>query len=91
MARLINCFRTNQKRPCMKYLIAFILIAVGGYLIYLGYRRAESVAGIAERTGKDIANAFDGKTRQPGHLYYYAGGGALILAGAFVAVRRSAG
>ncbi len=75
----------------MKYLMAFGLIAAGGYLLYVGHRRAESVAGIAERTGKDIANAFDGKTRQPEHLYYYAGGGALIVAGAFVALRRSAG
>jgi LPXTG-motif cell wall-anchored protein len=72
----------------MKYLIAAILIAAGAYLIDYGHRRADSIAGIAEKTGKDIANAFDGRTRQPDHLYYYVGGGALIAGGAWVALRK---
>jgi hypothetical protein len=81
--------RTSILLTGMKYLIAIALVAVGVYVIYLGNRRADSVAGIAERTGNDIANAFDGKTRQAQHMYYYIGGGALILTGAFVAWRKS--
>jgi LPXTG-motif cell wall-anchored protein len=72
----------------MKYVIGAVLIAVGGYLIYLGNRRADSIAGIAEKTGKDIANAFDGKTRTGQSTYYYIGGGVLIAAGAFVALKK---
>jgi hypothetical protein len=70
----------------MKYLIALALIAAGSYLIYYGHRRADSMAGLAERTGKDIANAFDGQTRTPKYVHYYVGGGALIAAGAVVAL-----
>lgn len=74
----------------MKYIIAAILLVVGAALIYHGHRRSGSIRGLAERTGKDIANAFDGRTRQPDYLYYYAGGGALIAAGAWVALRKPA-
>ena len=73
----------------MRYIIAVVIIAVGAGLIYHGHRRAGSIAGFAEKTGKDIANAFDGRTRQPDHVYYYVGGGALIAAGAWVALRKS--
>jgi hypothetical protein len=66
----------------MKYLVALLLIALGGFLIYAGCRRARSVSGIAGQTGREIANAFDGKLRVGQHVYYYAGGGALVLAGA---------
>ena len=72
----------------MKYLIAVLLIALGGFLIYAGCRRARSVSGIAGRTGREIANAFDGKLRVGQHVYYYAGGGALILAGAATLLAR---
>ncbi|HET7537546.1 MAG TPA: DUF3185 family protein [Candidatus Didemnitutus sp.] len=68
--------------------MAAVLIAVGVYLIYLGHRRAESVTGIAEEVGKGIANAWDGKSRQGQHVYYYVGGGALIVAGAFMALSK---
>lgn len=74
----------------MKYVIAVLLVAIGGYLVYLGNRRADSVAGIAEKAGKDIANAFDGKARQGEHVYYYVGGGVLIVAGIFTALRKKA-
>jgi hypothetical protein len=74
----------------MKPIIAAVLIIVGAGLIYQGHRRDGSIRGLAERTGKDIANAFDGRTRQPDYLYYYTGGGVLIVAGAWVALRRPA-
>jgi len=74
----------------MKYIIATVLIAAGAVLIYHGHRRGDSIAGLAEKTGKDIANAFDGRNRQPDHVYYYVGGGVLIVAGAWFALRGSA-
>jgi hypothetical protein len=74
----------------MKYIIAAVLIVVGAGLIYHGHRRSDSIRGFAERTGKDIANAFDGRTRQAEYLYYYAGGGVLIAAGVWVALRKPA-
>ncbi len=80
--------RSTALLAAMKHLLAIVLIVIGGYLIYLGHRRAESVAGIAEKAGKDIANAFDGKTREGQHVYYYVGGGLLILAGAVVALKK---
>lgn len=74
----------------MKYIIAIVLIAVGAGLIYHGHRRADSIVGLAEKTGKDIANAFDGRTRKPNYISYYIGGGALIAAGAWIALRKPA-
>jgi hypothetical protein len=71
----------------MKYVIAAILIAAGACLIYGGHRRSGSIAGIAERTSKDIADAFDGRIRHPNYVVYYTGGGLLIAVGAWVALR----
>jgi len=34
------------------------------------------------------ANTWDGAARQPDHIWYYVGGGVLILAGILGAVRR---
>jgi uncharacterized protein (UPF0333 family) len=73
-----------------KTLLAVILIAVGGVLLYLGSQRRESMAGAAESMGKEVASAFDGKPRVTEHTLYFAGGGALILVGIIVALRRSA-
>jgi len=75
----------------MKYLVAALLIAAGAYLIYCGHRRADSVAGVVEKTRKDIADAFDGRIRHPNYIVYYTGGGVLIAAGAWVAVRKAKG
>lgn len=72
----------------MKYLIAAMLITVGTYLIYCGHRRAGSLAGVAEKTGKDIADVFDGRIRHPNYVGYYIAGGVLVLAGACVALRK---
>lgn len=72
-----------------KMLLAVILIAVGGLLLYLGSQRKESVAGAAQTVGHDIATAVDGKSRVTDHTLYFVGGGALILAGIVVGLRRS--
>jgi hypothetical protein len=70
-------------------LLAVVLIALGGVLLYLGNERNDSVAGAAQAVGHDVASAFDGKTRITDHQLYYIGGGALILVGIVVALRRS--
>ena len=69
---------------------AIVLIGAGLVIIYFGHRREDSIAGASEKIGKDFANAFDGKARQPGHIWYYIGGGSLIAAGLFTALRKSA-
>lgn len=72
-----------------KTLLAVVLIALGGILLYLGNERKKSFAGAAQTVGHDVASAFDGKTRVTDHTLYFVGGGALILVGVVVAVRRS--
>lgn len=71
-----------------KMLVPAFLILVGLVLLAFGHRRAESVAGRSESLGAAVANAWDGKARQPDHVWYYGGGGALILIGAALALRR---
>jgi len=65
-----------------------ILVGLGLALIVAGSRRSDSIAGISDEVGAKLANKWDGKARQPEHVWYYVGGGALILAGAVVAVRK---
>lgn len=74
-----------------KLILALLLIAAGIALIVYGTRRADSVTGIADEVGAKLANKWDGQTRQPDHVWYYAGGGALILAGVAAALRKSPG
>ncbi len=71
-----------------KTLLATVLIVLGLLLLVLGNQRRESVAGAAQSAGQSVASAFDGKTRVPDHTLYFFGGGALILVGIIVAVRR---
>ena len=55
----------------------------------MGTRREDSVVGVSDSVGASVANAFDGKARQPEHVWYYVGGAALIVAGLVVATRKS--
>jgi hypothetical protein len=71
-----------------KLIIALVLIGVGIALIVTGSRRSDSVEGITDEVAAKIANKWDGKARQPEHVWYYAGGGVLILAGVIVALRK---
>ena len=74
----------------MNRLIAPLVLIGGGIaLIAFGTRRADSVTGIADEVGAKLANKWDGQARQPDHVWYYAGGGALILAGVVAALRKS--
>jgi len=70
--------------------IALCLIISGILIIVQGTRREDSVVGVADSVGTEVANAWDGKTRQPEHVWYYIGGGVLILTGLVTAVRKIA-
>ena len=74
--------------PRMKPVIAIILIAGGIFLIVLGNRRSDSIAGMVDDTTTDIANKVDGGTRVSEQVWYYIGGGALIAAGCVSLMRR---
>ncbi|HEU5079310.1 MAG TPA: DUF3185 family protein [Opitutaceae bacterium] len=73
-----------------KTLLAIILIALGGVLLYLGNQRKDSLAGHAESASQAVASSVDGKSRVSDATLYFVGGGALILAGLVVVMRRSA-
>lgn len=73
----------------MRQIIALLLLAAGLAVAVMGYRRSESVAGVSDRVGTKIANTWDGKVRQPEHVWYYAAGGVLLLAGGVLFLRRS--
>ncbi len=70
----------------MNKIIGIILIVVGGFLIYKGAARKDSLAGGLAETGTDIANKVDGGSRVPEHYYYLIGGGILVAVGIGVAV-----
>ena len=65
----------------MSRIIGIILIVVGGFLIYKGATRKDSVAGELAETGTSIANKVDGGARIPEHYYYLIGGGILAAVG----------
>ena len=74
-----------------KLIAPLTLIILGAILIVIGQRRSNSVAGISATVGTKIANTWDGKIRQPDHVWYYIGGGTLIFAGLTMALRNKPG
>lgn len=73
----------------MKTLLAIVLIVIGGVVFFQGLNRKNSLAGEAAEVGTNIANSVDGGARTPQHVIYMIGGGALVLVGIGLAVRRS--
>ncbi len=73
----------------MSKIIGIVLIAVGGYLVYVGWQRKESLAGGAAELTSKVANKVDGGARVPEHMMYLVGGGVLALVGAGLALKRS--
>lgn len=65
----------------MNKIIGIILILVGGFLIYKGATRNDSLAGELDEAGSSIANKVDGGSRVPEHYYYLIGGGILAAVG----------
>ncbi len=72
----------------MKTLLAILLIAVGGVLLYQGWNRKNSFAGEAATATTSVANSMDGGARTPRHVVSMVAGGALILLGIGLTVRR---
>jgi hypothetical protein len=72
----------------MKTLLAVLLIVVGGIVFFQGLNRKNSLVGEASEAGTRIANTLDGGTRTPQHVVYMVAGGALVLVGIGLAVRR---
>ncbi len=72
----------------MKTLLAIVLIVIGGIVFFQGLNRKDSIAGEASEAGTQIANSIDGGTRTPQHVVYMIAGGALVLVGIGLAVRR---
>jgi hypothetical protein len=70
----------------MNKIIGIILILVGGFLIYKGATRQDSLAGGLDKAGSEIANKVDGGSRIPEHYYYFIGGGILAAIGIGVTV-----
>lgn len=72
-----------------KRAVSILLIVIGIVVIVFGTRREDSVAGVSDSIGTSVANAVDGEARQPDHIWYYIGGGVLIVVGLGGALRRS--
>lgn len=68
--------------------LALLALMLGVFVIVLGVRRSDSATGIADKVGTKVANAWDGKARLPEHVWYYVGGGTLILVGVLLTLRR---
>jgi len=73
----------------MNKIIGVLLIIVGGFLIFKGINRQDSIAGKADSAGSSIANSVDGGTRTPTHTVWIVGGAVVAVAGLAVAARRS--
>jgi uncharacterized protein (UPF0333 family) len=73
----------------MNKIIGVILIIVGGFLIFKGINRQDSLAGKADSAGSSIANSVDGGTRTPTHTVWIVGGAVVAVAGLAIAARRS--
>ena len=74
----------------MNKIVGIILLVVGGFLLVKGFIRQDSLVGQTSEIGTDVANAFDGGTRQPKHIVMMVGGGILLIAGAGMTFRRAA-
>lgn len=72
----------------MKNIIGIIVIALGIFLFVQGLNRKDSLVGGASTVGTELANKVDGGTRTPKHVVYMVGGGALVIVGLAVMIRK---
>lgn len=72
----------------MKTIIGLVLIIAGIALFFQGLNRKDSLVGRASEAGTNIANSLDGGARTPKHVTYMVGGGALVIVGIALMVRR---
>jgi hypothetical protein len=73
----------------MNKIIGIAMLLVGGWLLYTGYNRGESLAGKTKAGIAELKNEIDGKARVPDHVWYYIGGGVLVLVGGGMLMRKS--
>jgi len=71
----------------MNKIIGIILILCGGFLIYKGSERKDSIAGSVEKVSNDVANKVDGGSRIPDHTYYIIGGAVVAVVGLGMVLR----
>jgi Protein of unknown function (DUF3185) len=67
----------------MRTMLSFAVLAVGLWLIYLGYERQLSLAGRADRTLSRLGTAIDGGDHTPTHMKFYIAGTVLAFCGVF--------
>jgi hypothetical protein len=68
--------------------IGFVVLILGGVLVFQGLSRKDSLLGEAAEVGTDVANKVDGGGRVPDHFIKIGGGAVLIVVGAVLAFRR---
>ncbi|HZZ57947.1 MAG TPA: DUF3185 family protein [Opitutaceae bacterium] len=73
----------------MNKIIGIVLIVIGGFLIYKGVNRQDSLVGKVNSASDSVANSVDGGTRTPTHTVWIVGGSVLAVVGLVVAARRS--
>jgi hypothetical protein len=72
----------------MKTLLGLVLLATGAFLIYTGYRRANSLLGETKSVLVDVQDSIDGGYRTAAPVWYYTGGAACLVVGGLLLVRR---
>jgi hypothetical protein len=69
-------------------ILGIVLILLGGYLIYTGVNRKQSLAGKVDSATTKISNSVDGDNRQPTHTVEIVSGAVLVVIGLGLGVRR---
>ena len=87
-AGFLSCAGKGRvNHAAMTRIAGVVLMVLGGFLIFRGWSRHESLAGGAATLASKVANKVDGGGRVPDHVYYLAGGGVAVVAGAILALR----
>jgi hypothetical protein len=66
----------------MVKLASLLALAAGIALFYVGYERDQSLAGRTDKALSSLGQSIDGTPRATTQMRYYAGGVALVVAGA---------
>jgi hypothetical protein len=69
-------------------ILGVVLVIVGAWLLYTGYSRGRSLAGKTRSNIAQLKNEIDGKARVPDHVWYYVGGGLVVLVGGALVIRK---
>jgi hypothetical protein len=66
----------------MKTFLCLVAILGGGWLLYLGYERQQSLAGKADSSLAKLGQSIDGADHMPTHAKYFIAGAVLLAGGA---------